>query len=389
MSDFEVGSAKLKNSASDINGINNTIKSLKQQLDKCDSVLQSCMPSKSYSGIKRSLSVASKSLQQQSINLNHLASGLEKSASLYSRTEKGISSQKVTIGKTTDIKKAADQKNYSELIKYVLAGGISSTALLEQIKADGKGALNAVDIIAELYEKYYDKKLTETEKELYKSFYKIVLGKTPIKDIPDMFKVIDKIHKGDYGGALGYLVDKAGMALDSDGNISYTGLKIKAIGKTIDLVLGKDSYIIANDDKYKAKAESSLRHGDILGFVWNGGGDFIQTVGKGTVDVSCQLVSDTIDAYISQSTGGLLTLTTVNTMLNDTIGTSPGHIFNACTKVVSDATDFYIDKGGDFLGALAKQSYSDLAEFGDLVGKAGKGISKASGGIVSAIKGWF
>lgn len=384
MSNFEVMSANIKNGASDINGINNTIKSLKQQLDKCDSVLQSCMSSKSYPGIKRSLSAASKSLQQQSANLNHLASGLEKSSTLYSKTEKEISSQKITVGKTTDIKKAANQKNYSELIKNVLAGGMSSATFWSKVKAEGKDVLDAVDFVAELYEK-----LTETEKELYKSFYKIIVGKTAFKDVPEMFKVIDKIHKGDYGGALGYLVDKAGMALDSDGNISYTGLKIKAVGKTIDLVLGKDSYIIANDDKYKAKAESSLRHGDILGFVWNGGGDFIQTVGKGTVDVSCQLVSDTIDAYISQSTGGLLTLTTVNTMLNDTIGTSPGHIFNACTKVVSDATDFYIDKGGDFLGALAKQSYSDLAEFGDLVGKAGKGISKASGGIVSAIKGWF
>lgn len=399
MSSFEIDWSKIRTNSSKIETIYKKINSLKQRLDTCNSALKNCLSSDSYASIKKNLSTVSSNLQQQISNLNRLSNALVQVTTTYSNTEKEIKSQKITVTAVVKADSLFTKNSFKfDINKEMffsgsLFGAINIAELITsgKISADSllKDTIISIDDISNLYEKYYDEPLSDGQKSIVKSLYKVFLGKSEIKDVPDMLKFIDKIHKGDYGSAIGFLVDKAGSSLTADGNLNYTGLKIKTVGKTLDLVLKKDSYVQYNDSKYMDKIEKALGNGDILGVVWNGAGNFVQTVGKGTVDVSCQLVSDTIDACLESITGGFITLSGVNALLNDTVGYSPGRLFNDCTKGISKAVDVVLDTSGDFLSAVAKQSYSDLAEFGELMGKAGKGIAKNTSSVVSAIGNLF
>lgn len=191
------------------------------------------------------------------------------------------------------------------------------------------------------------------------------------------YEIVKKMMDGDVWGVIWESVGAVAPSTfdwKNGGAISWTGLKLKAVSIVGKLVTNPDGYIQKNDEKYQDMMMEDLKNGDILGFVWDGAGSFIQTVGKGTVDGTCKLISGALDSYtehLSEMIFGYgVSWSQMNAMMYEFAGWSPGHAFNAVGKFVSNGVDTIIDGGSQFLSALADQAYSDLKEFGDLVGNA-------------------
>lgn len=118
------------------------------------------------------------------------------------------------------------------------------------------------------------------------------------------FEIVQMMTEGDVWGVIWKSVGTlAPSTFDWEkGSINWTGLKIKAVSTVGSLVTDPEGYIQANDEKYMQMMEDCLRKGDLLGFVWNGAGSFIQTVGKGTVDATCKLISGAADSITEKIT---------------------------------------------------------------------------------------
>ncbi len=214
------------------------------------------------------------------------------------------------------------------------------------------------------------------------------------------YEVVNKFAKGEYWDAVWKAVGGVAPGFDWDavaesGNllngINWTGLKIKAISIVGQLVTDEEGYIQKNDKKYMSKAEEALCQGDVLGCICDIGGYFVQTVGKGTVDATCQLVSGVVDSVTEKVFG--ISLSTANAILEDFFGFSPGSFFNDVGNGVSNAVDFVVDSRAKFWGEFSKQAYSDISEFGNVVSNTAKTTSKVISGAISgignAIKSWF
>ena len=115
--------------------------------------------------------------------------------------------------------------------------------------------------------------------------------------------------------------------------------KFKAVSETIKLVSDKEGYIQKNDDKYMDITVDRLKDGDIIGAVWNMGGSFIQTVGKGTVDVTCRLISGALDSVTEKTFG--ISVSNFNSVLEREIGVSPGSVFNDVATAVGDGVEIW------------------------------------------------
>lgn len=198
--------------------------------------------------------------------------------------------------------------------------------------------------------------------------------KPGFEKILDIRDIVNKLEKGDIFGALEKapsLIDvkawdfkkmkDAKSSKDFSGVLNTAALKFQAHIKTIRLVTDSDGYISRYKDQYESQAMEYLKKGNILGTVHSVSSEFVQTVGKGTVDVVCQLVSGGVDSIVKTATFGLVDFSMINAALEDSIGFSPGTMFNATTKVVSDGVDYVLD---------------------DLLPNAGKVVSNITGNTV-------
>lgn len=213
------------------------------------------------------------------------------------------------------------------------------------------------------------------------------------------YEILQMMLEGDIWGVIWKGVDVVAPSIfDWDkGIINWTGLKMKAVSLVGELVTDEDGYIQLNDEKYMNMMENSLREADVLGFVWNCGGSFVQTVGKGAVDATCQLISSAADSVTEKITESLfgygVSLSTLNSIMYEDCGWSPGHAFNFVSKTVSNGVDAFIDGGAEFWSAFSEQAYSDIKEFGNLVGNAATATVDFVGDALNSagdwIKSWF
>lgn len=214
------------------------------------------------------------------------------------------------------------------------------------------------------------------------------------------YEIVQLMLEGDIWGVIWKSIGAVAPSIfdwKNGGAISWTGLKIKAVSIVGELVTSEDGYIQLNDEKYKEMMGDALLKGDILGFAWNGVGSIVQTVGKGTVDATCQLISSAADSVTEKVTETLfgygVSLSTLNSIMYEDWGWSPGHTFNAVSGAVSKGVDVVIDGGAKFWSAFSEQAYSDIKEFGNLVGTATSATVDFVGDAFSSagnwIKSWF
>ncbi|SCY71268.1 hypothetical protein SAMN02910292_02586 [Lachnospiraceae bacterium XBB2008] len=214
-------------------------------------------------------------------------------------------------------------------------------------------------------------------KKIAKNTLKEVLkgAKPGSEKILDIRDIVNKLEDGDVFGALEKapglidikawdfkkLKDVAKGSKDFSGILDTAALKFETTMKTMKLVTDSDGYINRYKEQYESQAMEYLKKGNLLGTIHSISSEFVQTVGKGTVDVACQVASSSIDSLVKTATFGLVDLSTINAALEDSIGFSPGTMFNATTKVISDGVDYVLD---------------------DLIPGAGKVVSNITGNAV-------
>lgn len=234
---------------------------------------------------------------------------------------------------------------------------------IAKVVAKSAGSYKLVDIVSDyyLFNKKHIKSIPKSIRKLAKNLSKYYLknagmknlGKVyDVKDIVDDF--IDKKYF-DVAEDILNLVDVKGwnfegVELTSDigsylsGGMDVSVLKLQAVIKTFKLGMDKNGYLQKNNDRYMQEATDRFLKGDIVGSIMTMPADFIQTVGKGTIDVSCQLVSSSLDSICKSFTGGLMDVSTFNSMCEDSLGFSMGTMFNDVSSAVNKGVDFYTDK---------------------------------------------
>lgn len=248
---------------------------------------------------------------------------------------------------------------------------------------DLKASVEDVNKIMDYIDEKFDN-LTDAEKKVLKDIYRRITKDTPIEDLDSVYKIIDEARKGNIVGSVSEFIDAISSYKTEDGSINFTGLKIKAIGKTLKIVLDEDGYIHKNNEKYMDIMTDRGLQGDIPGVIWYMGGDFVQTVGKGSVDVLCQLGSGLVDTTFAKVTGGT-TLSEINAIMYEKYGWSPGHAFNDIAGGISDMVDVVVDEGYDFIKDVAKSAGETIGGVADVVGKTGKVVASTIGDIGSTI----
>lgn len=244
-----------------------------------------------------------------------------------------------------------------------------------KLAGDFKGALETQRKINRLTEK-----IPKQRRDLIKTLFKGITGVKGTKlnalsGSETAYSIWSKLADGKYSEAAGDFVEAiGGKGFDGEtGAINWTGVKVKALGKTIKLVLDEDGYISKYAEKYNDMAVEYFLKGDVAGLVGAGAGEFVQTVGKGTVDILCQTTSSVVDGMVSKATGGILTFSSMNQAMYELVGTSPGHMFNQATKAISSGVDVIVDKG------LVEGSGKIVKSIGSIVSKPASKIGSLFG----------
>ncbi len=251
-----------------------------------------------------------------------------------------------------------------------------------------KSAKDAVDIqkkINKWLEKL-DAKLPEWQKAIISPIKKKIIDKitkdTAFDGIDDAYKIWSEIAEGKFGDAFLDTIDTiGGKTLDwatetgnslKGGEINWAGVKVKAMVILGKMTLDENGYLQKNTDYYDTLSidyykKNGLGSG-IGALVGELAPAFVNAVGKGTVDVLCQTASSMVDSVVSRLTYGITDVSTINAVMKEKLGWSPGHAFNDVTKVISDASDL----GGEI-----------MIEAGSQLGIGVENIIKATGKMVS------
>lgn len=201
----------------------------------------------------------------------------------------------------------------------------------------------------------------------------------------DIMKLLD-IKAWDFDTVIDGVTDNTLENHLKYGLVNEGAIKAKGILETIKLVKDPNGYIQEYDKKYMKQAEEMLMSGDILGSISSLTGDFVQTVGKGTVDVCCKAISDTVDDYVGHLTGGLFSLSSINGLCEDITEDlfgcriSGGTLFNGATQIISDSVDFLVD---DVLIKGSSNIQKGIIKGGELIAE---GIGNAVSSTIDVVK---
>lgn len=266
------------------------------------------------------------------------------------------------VGELFDIrmlsKKTGGIQDNKDLFKPAGGGAASMSVIGEKLFSfDGKGVIHV--------QKKFNKWLAafpKTFKNIVKAGYKRVTKGTVFEGSEKAYKIWSQIADGAYLDAVGEFVNAVGGqmyrtdAVTGNTCFCWNAVKVQSTVRTFQLVLDDDGYIAKNRIKYETMATDALRRGDLAGCAGAMVGEFVQTVGKGTVDVLCQTVGTYFDSTISMATGGMLTLSSINDLMYDVSGVSPGIVFNSITDGISNGVDFAVDKGVIQRGSLLSKA---------------------------------
>ena len=206
--------------------------------------------------------------------------------------------------------------------------------------------------------------LKETAKLLWKNGVKV-------------YDIVDKFRNGNIMDAITDIMSAGATVFDVKSmSFNPIGAKLEALSIILDLIFAEDSYLIKNSEKYEEKMLEDLKHGDILGLVWDLSGSFVQTVGKGTVDTTCKLIGE----LFNDLTGGYYKK--LDEWINHEYGYSLNHLLKDLGKSISDDVDFLIDAVSEGFDYIADISWKGIKG-------AWNGIKKAGGAICGWVSSWF
>ncbi|MBE5912009.1 hypothetical protein [Pseudobutyrivibrio sp.] len=357
MGKFEIYVSEIKNSGSELDSEKNRLVQLGNELNAVN--LRGIGGNSQLASLQESIEMLKQRVNNEGTEMGAVAESLGRIANLYGNSESRIMSalESLVVSDNAAVGAVAG-------IGAIAGGNLKGVITNEVTDLD--------DAISDMFPNKSTKKLAKNV--LKKALKEIKPGSEKIVDIRDIVK---KIEKGDIFGALEKLPglkdvkswdfkklkNVAKGSKDFSGIMDADALKFQAAMKTFKLVTDSDGYTSKYKEKYETEAMNYLSQGNVFGTVHAISSEFVQTVGKGTVDVACQLVSGGLDSAVKTMTFGLLDLSTINAALEDSVGFSPGTMFNATTDFISDGVDYILD---------------------DLIPGAGEVVANATGKAVSA-----
>lgn len=139
MSSFEVYPDKLNIQSTNVNNIRKQILNLKNQLNRCNSNLRTCLSPESSQRVRSSIVAMSNSLEQQLSHLSKLYSGLSSVSTTYKNTEKNVKNGKLSLSDILQIltSKTKNIINGGSLSDSVISGSLSGATTIFGTVASG------------------------------------------------------------------------------------------------------------------------------------------------------------------------------------------------------------------------------------------------------------
>lgn len=151
----------------------------------------------------------------------------------------------------------------------------------------------------------------------------ILSEETELGQIKKAYEITSDILSGDVGW------DTAKTAVEA----ITDSPKVDAVLKVIDICTDETGYYVQRGNALEAKAFEQLKQGNIVGGTYTLLQEFVEVVGKGTVDVGCQLVVDTFH------------LGTVNKIIRSTTGYDIGARLDKAGAYIGDTVSDVLDSG--------------------------------------------
>ncbi len=154
----------------------------------------------------------------------------------------------------------------------------------------------------------------------------------------------------------GYDVLKDILTGEADWDTAKTGVDLFGGGSRLESVILTGKVIFSEESDYMERHEElqedmieHLKEGDILGTGFLMAGDFVETVGKGVIEVGSQLVVSTLH------------LDTVNNLIEGFTNVDVGEAITNAAEKVGDGISDFVDAGAEVMGDISETMY-DLGE---------------------------
>ena len=143
---------------------------------------------------------------------------------------------------------------------------------------------------------------------------------------------------------------------EADWDTAKTGVDLFGGGSRLESVILTGKVIFSEESDYMERHEElqedmieHLKEGDILGTGFLMAGDFVETVGKGVIEVGSQLVVSTLH------------LDTVNNLIEGFTNVDVGEAITNAAEKVGDGISDFVDAGAEVMGDISETMY-DLGE---------------------------
>lgn len=320
--------------------------SIKNQVKKLDNSIVSKVSSrKTVNGYYTSFANQATALKNISNALKSIAYNYESSEQIVFQSVSAIKS-----GKFNEIQAMA--QNASSSLKTSIGGLVT---------------YNSGNLIVDIMNQFDDE--WDAMPETLKTFLK---QNSYIKKAKKYYDVIDKFRKGKWVEGVETIYGIFGKAYDKKSNtINWGSLKVMAVLKTIELAADPNGYLQQYVRKYEDLAVEVGSKGNIAQMLYYVSAETIQVLGKGTTDVCCKLIDQTIHSVPVLGDS----LDWCNAITKDVFGYGvPGQLMNDVGTHISNGVDFVIDNGGKIIGNVEKSTRKYVSK---KIGQIGNGIKCA------------
>lgn len=353
--EIEVNTERLLWCANEESKVGKNLNQIAASIQTCRKSLQKCLSISASGRVDSAIENAYQRLNRVRADNNRSADALRNVVGIYAATESDVSGSKPTEDQIIAVKNLST-KDASVSITKTTTTGSTITSVVSGALTDIKSSVKTAADFQKEIDDWIDKNIPKSVQNTVKTFYKKTVGKKieeKYENLEAASKICSKIIKGEFSDAAEKFVNTVGgdklkmLVTTKSGDLSFNwdGLQLQAVIKSLKLACNFDGYAQKNLSKYEDLSNDYAKQLDIGGIVGSMLGGAVQVLGKGTVDVTCQLASSVLDSTVSYATGGLFTMSSINDAMYDLTGTSPGHIFNSVSNSISDGVDYIVDKG--------------------------------------------
>lgn len=266
---------------------------------------------------------------------------------------------------------AGSSVNFRGVSASMMANSLSGGAILDAfMKSVGDGWKDAGGILSG-FKKWKDKTASGIiSNEALKKVAKALGEDSTLSKYMTALSITTDALNGEVGWDtintyLQEVISKDGLTGEAKIANTALGMKIDAAITTAKVVTDSDGYYMTRKGELESRIEEYLKEGDILGSTGLLAGEFVDTVGKGFLDVGGRVIVSTLH------------LDTANNLIEAFTGVNIGENVNKFNNAIGDGVSDIIDGTGEALHDVS-----------NVIGDVGAGVIEAVSNAGSGIKDW-